>query len=76
MLKTLNLSDFINVLGIFPQPSATMMSTSTVAPFDLPSVLVPPEVIELEVLSLESSEDVPIKKEWPEYMLCLFDNDV
>ena len=53
-----------------------MMSTSTVAPFDLPSVLMPPEVIELEVLSPESSEDAPIKKEWPEYMLRLFDNDV
>jgi nuclear cap-binding protein subunit 1 len=53
------------------------MSTSTVVPFDLPSVLVPPEVIELEVLSPESSEDAPIKKEeWPEYMLRLFDNDV
>ena len=53
------------------------MSTSTVAPFDLPSVLVPPEVIELEVLSTESSEDAPIKREeWPEYMLRLFDNDV
>jgi nuclear cap-binding protein subunit 1 len=53
------------------------MNTSTVVPFDLPSVLVPPEVIELEVLSPESSEDAPIKKEeWPEYMLRLFDNDV
>jgi nuclear cap-binding protein subunit 1 len=53
------------------------MSTSTVVPFDLPSVLVPPEVTELEVLSTESSEDAPIKKEeWPEYMLRLFDNDV
>jgi len=53
------------------------MNASTVVPFDLPSVLVPPEVIELEVLSPESSEDAPIKKEeWPEYMLRLFDNDV
>ncbi|KAH9991616.1 MIF4G like-domain-containing protein [Russula compacta] len=72
-LKTL---EFIDVSGIFPQPYAAM-STSTVVPFDLPSVLVPPEVIELEVLSPESSEDAPIKKEeWPEYMLRLFDNDV
>ena len=77
MLKTLDLSNFIDVLGIFPQPYATMMSTSTVAPFDLSLVLMPLEVIELEVLSLESSEDVPIKKEeWPEYMLRLSDNDV
>jgi nuclear cap-binding protein subunit 1 len=75
-LKTLDLSDFVDSPGIFPQPYASM-STSTTVPFDLPSVLVPPEVIELEVMSTESSEDVPIKKEeWPEYMLRLFDNDV
>ena len=53
------------------------MNTSTVIPFDLPSVLVPPEAIELEGLSPETSEDAPIKKEeWPEYMLRLFDDDV
>ncbi|KAH9175199.1 MIF4G like-domain-containing protein [Lactarius sanguifluus] len=75
-LKTLDLSDFVHVSSIFPQPYASM-STSTIVPFDLPSVLVPPEVIELEVLSTESSGDAPIKKEeWPEYMLSLFDNDV
>jgi nuclear cap-binding protein subunit 1 len=75
-LKTLDLSDFVDVSDIFPQPYAAM-STSIIAPFDLPSVLVPPEVIELEVMSTESSEDAPIKKEeWPEYMLRLFDNDV
>jgi nuclear cap-binding protein subunit 1 len=74
-LKTLDPSDFIDVSGIFPQPYSAL-STSTVVPFDLPSVLVPPEVIELEGLSPESS-DVPIKKEeWPEFMLRLFDNDV
>jgi nuclear cap-binding protein subunit 1 len=75
-LKTLDLSDFVHVSDIFPQPYASM-STSTIVPFDLPSVLVPPEVIELEAMSTESSEDAPIKKEeWPEYMLRLFDNDV
>lgn len=75
-LKTLDTSDFVDVSGIFPQPYL-VMSTSTVVPFDLPSVLVPPEVIELEVLSAESSEDAPIKREeWPEFMLRLFDNDV
>jgi nuclear cap-binding protein subunit 1 len=75
-LKTLDLSDFADVSDIFPQPYVAM-SSSTMAPFDLPSVLVPPEVIELEAMSTESSEDAPIKKEeWPEYMLRLFDNDV
>lgn len=75
-LKTLELADFTDVSGIFPQPYSAL-STSTVVPFDLPSVLVPPEVIELEGLSPESSEDAPIKREeWPEFMLRLFDNDV
>ncbi|KAF8479412.1 hypothetical protein F5888DRAFT_1895957 [Russula emetica] len=37
-LKTLDPSDFVNVSGIFPQPYSAM-STSTVVPFDLPSVL-------------------------------------
>src|SRR5713226_255518 len=75
-LKTLDPSYFIDVSAIFPQPY-TAMSTPTVVPFDLPSVLVPPEVIELEVLSPESSEGAPIKKvAWPEFMLRLFDNDV
>ncbi len=42
--------------------------------FSLPSVLVPPEVIELEN---EMGEDAPIKKEeWPEYFVRLFENDV
>ena len=45
--------------------------------FELPSVLVPPEVIELDSLSTDSGEDALVKKEeWAEYYLRLFDNDV
>lgn len=45
-------------------------------PYDLPLVLVPPEVIEMETLST-ASEEVQIKKEdWPEFFIRLFPNDV
>lgn len=53
------------------------MSLIDVAPFEIPSVLVPPEVIELDGLSTDSGEDALVKKEeWPEFYLRLFDNDV
>lgn len=46
-------------------------------PFDLPLVLVPPEIIELDGLAADSEEEAQVKKEeWPEYFLRLFDNDV
>jgi nuclear cap-binding protein subunit 1 len=39
--------------------------------------LVPPEVIELDGMATDSSEDAQVKKEeWPEYYIALFDNDV
>ena len=45
--------------------------------FDLPSILVPPEVVELDTLSTESGEDALVKKEeWPEFYVRLFDSDV
>jgi nuclear cap-binding protein subunit 1 len=45
--------------------------------FNLPSILVPPEVVELDSLSTESGEDALIKKEeWPEFYARLFDHDV
>lgn len=46
--------------------------------FDLPSVLVPPEVIELANLDDGEEDNVPVQKaeEWPEYRIRLFDNDV
>lgn len=76
MLKTLNSSDFENISNSFPQPYTDLVRL-TAAPFDLPSVLVPPEVIELDGLATDSSEDAQVKKEeWPEYYIALFDNDV
>ena len=45
--------------------------------YDLPSVLVPPDAMELESLGPDVSEDVPIKKEeWPEVYVRLFPDEV
>ena len=72
----MNASDFSQAQDIFVQPYADL-GAFTDSPFDLPSVLVPPEVIELDSFSTESGEDAPAKKEdWPAYPLRLFDSDV
>ncbi|KAA1465941.1 hypothetical protein DENSPDRAFT_830650 [Dentipellis sp. KUC8613] len=74
-LKTLETADFAETESIYPQPYRD--SPALLTPFDLPSVLVPPEVIELDGLSTEAGEDALVKKEeWPDYHLRLFDNDV
>lgn len=60
----------------FPRPYASYAELELEA-FTLPSLLVPPEAIELEGLSTELEDDAPVKKEeWPEYFIHLFDNDV
>lgn len=54
-----------------------MFPVFTDASFELPSVLVPPEVIELDTLSTDTGEDAQAKKEeWPDYYIRLFDSDV
>ncbi|KAJ7477220.1 MIF4G like-domain-containing protein [Mycena galericulata] len=77
-LKTLDESDFAETASSFSQPYASYADPdlATFTPYNLPSVLVPPEVIELDGLSTDSGEDAQVKKEeWPEYFLPLFDND-
>lgn len=75
-MKTLNSQDFANLSDVFPQPYLDGPE-SVLPPFDLPSVLVPPEVVEMDSLGEGSSEEVQVKKEeWPEYHLTLFDNEV
>lgn len=75
-MKTLNSQDFENLSNVFPQPYLEGPE-SALPPFDLPSVLVPPEVLEMDALGESSSEEVQVRKEeWPEYHLTLFDNDV
>ena len=75
-LQILNASDFTQVTESFLQPYKDM-AVYTGPSFDLPSILVPPEVVELDSLSTESGEDALIKKEeWAEFHMRLFDNDV
>ncbi|PPQ68653.1 hypothetical protein CVT24_005384 [Panaeolus cyanescens] len=79
VLNHLNQSDFNDVTTCFPQPykNSSDLDNSSFIPYDLPLVLVPPEVIELDPLSSDSGEDVSIKKEeWPEFFVRLFPNDV
>ncbi|KAJ4471983.1 MIF4G like-domain-containing protein [Lentinula aciculospora] len=74
-LKALESSGFE---GPFPRPYSEYppLDTSLFTPFGLPLVLVPPEVIELEVLSSEAEESEIKREEWPEYFLRLFGDDV
>ncbi|KAI0069247.1 cap binding protein 80-PB [Artomyces pyxidatus] len=75
-LKVLEASDFSETSSVYLQPYGDL-ALLTATPFDLPAVLVPPEVIELDGISVDATEDVVVKKEeWPEYLLRLFDNDV
>ncbi|KAJ7762752.1 MIF4G like-domain-containing protein [Mycena maculata] len=78
-LRILDESDFAETASSFSQPYTGYEDPdpATFTPYNLPSVLVPPEVIELDGLSTDSGEDAQVKKEeWPEYFLPLFDNDI
>ncbi|KJA21655.1 hypothetical protein HYPSUDRAFT_165386 [Hypholoma sublateritium FD-334 SS-4] len=78
-LTTLNHSDFKETANCIPQPYTTAIDSdaTTSKPYDLPSVLVPPEVIELDSMSAESGEESQVKKEeWPEFFVRLFPDDV
>jgi nuclear cap-binding protein subunit 1 len=78
-LHALDVSDFTDSSTSFPQPYSdyAALDPATSPPFDLPSVLVPPEIIELDGLSTDAGEDAQVKKEeWPEYFLLLFDAGV
>jgi nuclear cap-binding protein subunit 1 len=76
-LRTADASDFES--GAFMQPYASQTPVDATAVFDLPNVLVPPEVIELEGGNVAGEGDggIQIKKEeWPEWHLSLFENTV
>ncbi|PCH41554.1 hypothetical protein WOLCODRAFT_137465 [Wolfiporia cocos MD-104 SS10] len=75
-LRALNDGDFVQTADSFPQPYFDYPEYAE-TPFDLPSVLVPPEVIELDGLTTDTGEDAQVKKEeWPQYYTRIFDNDV
>ena len=66
-------------MSTYPQPYAQYpdFDPADTPEFNLPSVLVAPEVIELDGLPAESEEEAQVKKEeWPEFFLRLFDNEV
>lgn len=82
-LRHLLSKTFSEDIGIFPQPYADFSSavSETVSPFDLPSVLVPPEVIEIDSIDLggamyEDAKTENKREEMPQYYLTLFDNEV
>ncbi|KIM84002.1 hypothetical protein PILCRDRAFT_819029 [Piloderma croceum F 1598] len=79
VLHALDSSDFADSWTSFPQPYSDYadLDPTTSTPFHLPSVLVPPEIIELDGLSTDAGEDAQVKKEeWPEYFQRLFDTTV
>lgn len=79
VLKSSEASEFADPPGSFPQPYLEYDDLDPAAspPFELPTILVPPEVIELDGLASDASEDVQVKKEeWPEFWFRLFDNSV
>ncbi|ESK93122.1 cap binding protein 80-pb [Moniliophthora roreri MCA 2997] len=80
-LAALRALEAVDFDGPYPRPYLDYSELDpTFTPFDLPSVLVTPEVIELDGLSNETEESEPgtsIKKdEWPEYYLRLFSDDI
>ena len=90
-LRTLSASNFVETAESYPQPYLTHFPPLTeFDPFDLPSVLVPPEVIELDgglsamdtdgagdAVEDETGAQSHVKKEeWPEVFIRLFDDDV
>jgi hypothetical protein len=78
-LRALDSSDFEDSSTSFPQPYSdyAALDPTTSSSFHLPSVLVPPEIIELDGLSTDAGEDAQVKREeWPEYFLRLFDTGV
>ena len=78
-MKALEGGGFEEVAAICPQPYGELANVDPVVspPFALPSVLVPPEIIELDALSADAGEETLIKKEeWPEFTIRFFDNEV
>ncbi|KAI9572404.1 MIF4G like-domain-containing protein [Boletus coccyginus] len=79
VLKALDSSEFLDPWSSVPQPYLDYpdLDPTVSSPFELPSILVPPEVIELDGLATDAGEDAQVKKEdWPEYFFRLFDDTI
>ena len=69
-------SGFAETSDSYPQPlGATVTLVDGQTPFELPSILVPPDV-EFDTGAGEEATGLVKKEEWSEYYLRLFDNDV
>ncbi|KAJ8515083.1 hypothetical protein ONZ45_g7452 [Pleurotus djamor] len=76
-LKAYDDSDFASSSSDLPQVDYPALDSAEHPHFNLPSVLVPPEVIELDGLTNDEGEDAQVKKEeWPEYYVRLFDDEI
>jgi hypothetical protein len=77
-LKSLDVSEFDAASDIFMRPYYDDgLELDVDKSFTLPSVLVPPEVIDLEALPSDGESELQLKQEeWPVYLLRLFDDDV
>jgi nuclear cap-binding protein subunit 1 len=81
-LRDLLSKTFSEDTGVFPQPYLEFLSTvAETSPFDLPSVLVPPEVIEIDSMDIggtmfEDNKTANKREELPQFYLALFDNEV
>lgn len=77
-LRKLNESDFSEIENCLPRPYTVYppYDPSVLQPYALPSVLVPPEAIEMDALSPGGEETQVKKDEWPEYFPRLFPSDV
>lgn len=81
-LRQLLSKTFSEDIAVFPQPYLEFSSTvAEASPFDLPSVLVPPEVIEIDSMDIggtiyEDNKATNKREELPQFHLALFDNEV
>ncbi|KAJ3570164.1 hypothetical protein NP233_g4582 [Leucocoprinus birnbaumii] len=77
-LDTLNEGDFSGTADCIPQPYLRGTADETaISKYELPSVLVPPEIIEVEGITSEAGSEAQIKKEeWPEYYFRIFTSEV
>lgn len=79
ILQTLDRGDFEETANCLPRPYSEYpeIDTTVLPPYNLPLVLVPPEIIELDALSGDSGEEAQVKKEeWPEFFIRLFGSEV
>lgn len=74
VLDSLISSEFAEILQCYPRPYSAIPDNADFVAFTLPSVLVPPEIIEVD--GVENSGHIKMGDESPQCVLKLFDDDV